>query len=99
MNNECPCETCEGKPPQLSENNIKFMRVWNLISNSFFYISTMDNVIPSGLNWTNVESIFRLTRIKPTRLLIRRIRVAEQLTLERARMNAQNEVKKNGKSS
>lgn len=96
MKQDAPCEMCEGRPPQLNIDNLKFMRVWNLISNSFFYVSTMDAVIPTGINWANVEAVFRLNHIKASRALIRRIRIAEQLTIERANAT-NNEVKNNGK--
>lgn len=95
MNQDVPCQTCEGRPPQLNDDNIRFLRIWNLVSNSFFYVSTMESVVPTGMNWTNVESILRLSRIKASRMLIRRIMVAERLTIERA--NEANEVKRNDK--
>lgn len=96
MKQDAPCESCKGRPPQLTEDNVRFLRIWNLVSNSFFYVSTMENVIPVGMNWTNVESIFRLSHVKASRMLIKRIMVAERLTIERAN-NAINEVKKNDK--
>ena len=78
------CETCEGRPPKLSEENIRFMGVWNLLENSFYYVSTMEKVIPTGLNWVNVEAILKLFHIRPTRLLIKRIKLAETLVIKQA---------------
>lgn len=78
------CETCEGRPPKLLASNMQFMNVWNLINNSFNYTSTMENVFPTSLNWANVEVILRMFHIKPARSLIKRIRLAETLTIKRA---------------
>lgn len=78
------CETCEGRPPKLLESNVQFMHVWDLVSNSFNYASTMETVFPTCLNWSNVEVLLRMFHIKPARPLIKRIRLAETLTIKRA---------------
>lgn len=84
LGQELQCETCSGRPPKLSEENIRFMGTWNLLENSFYYVSTMEKIIPTGLNWANVESILKLFHIRPTRLLIKRIKLAESLVIKQA---------------
>ena len=84
LGKELQCETCEGRPPTLNKENISFMGIWRLLENSFYYVSTMEKVIPTGLNWANVESILKLFHIRPTRLLVKRIKLAETLVIKHA---------------
>lgn len=90
---EPECDTCEGRPPELLDINKQFMQVWNLVSNSFYYASTMESVFPTGLNWANVEVVLRMFRIKQTRMLIKQIRLAETLTIKSARETLKNKEK------
>lgn len=84
LGRELHCETCEGRPPKLNKENKRFMGVWNLLQNSFYYVGTMERIIPTGLNWANVETILRLFHIRSTRLLIKQIKLAETLVIKQA---------------
>lgn len=64
------------------QGNIPFFKLWNIAQRCFHYVGTMDGIYPMSLNWTDIESIARINKIKLTRILIEKLNVAESLSIE-----------------
>ena len=64
------------------QGNIPFFKLWNVAQRCFHYVGTMDGIYPMSLNWTDIESIARINKIKLTRILIEKLNVAESLSIE-----------------
>lgn len=62
--------------------NIDFLRFWNSVSRCFHFVGTMEGIYPVSLNWTDIETMARITHVKLTPRLLQKLSVAEQKTIE-----------------
>ena len=64
------------------QGNIPFFKLWNIAQRCFHYVGTMDGIYPASLNWSDIESIARINKIKLNRVLLNKLNVAERLSIE-----------------
>lgn len=55
---------------------------WNKISRCFHYVGTMDGIYPVSLNWVDVETMAKLTRVKLNSKMLKKLSVAEEMTIK-----------------
>ena len=78
----CDCEHCPDCCPKPLENNVTFLAFWNKVSRCFHYVGTMDGVYPVSLNWVDVETMARLTRVKLNSKMLKKLSLAEEMTIK-----------------
>ena len=55
---------------------------WNKVNRCFHYASTMDGIYPVSLNWTDVETMARLTRVNLNSKTLKKLSIAEEMTIQ-----------------
>ena len=66
----------------MTYNNIYFFSVWNTLSKCFHFLGLEFGTIPTGINWTDMEALARLYGIKLGKSMLKRIMVAEEMTIK-----------------
>ena len=64
------------------QGNIPFFKLWNIAQRCFHCVGTMEDIYPTALNWSDIESIARINKIKLNRILVNKLSVAERLSIE-----------------
>lgn len=81
-NTSYDCDQCPDCCPKPLKGNILFLQFWNRVSHCFHYVGTMDGIYPVSLNWTDVEAMSRLTKIKLNSVMLSKLEIAQSKTIE-----------------
>ena len=81
-NKEVNCNGCPDKIPDVTEGNIKTMQFFGVAANCVRYVSTMESVTITGFDWVNVKAVAELSGIKITKLMMKRLRLIENLLIK-----------------
>ena len=87
-NKEINCKNCPDKIPDVQEGNIKTMMFFGVASNCVRYVSTMENVMVTGIDWVNLKALAELSGITITRSMMKRLRIIESLLIKESVQNA-----------
>ena len=64
------------------------MHFFGLAANCVRYVGTMDGVMVTGIDWTNLKALAELSRVKVTQPMMKRLRVIESLLIKESVENA-----------
>lgn len=64
------------------------MMFFHMASNCVRYVSTMDGIMVTGMDWVNVKTLAELNKLKITKPMMRRLRVIETLLIKESVGNA-----------
>lgn len=81
-NKNVDCEHCPDKCPAPLKGNISFLKFWNKVSRCFHYVGTMDGVYPVSLNWTDIETMARIHKVKLNSAMLSKLEIAQDKTME-----------------
>lgn len=76
------CEGCPDRIPDLRTNNIPAMSLYLKASNCLRYISGMERIYVSGIDWVNLKTIAELEQIPITKSMMKRLLLIENLLIE-----------------
>ena len=58
------------------------MQFFGMASNCVRYVSTMENIMVTGIDWVNLKAVADLSGIKITKPMMRRLRLIESLLIK-----------------
>lgn len=83
------CESCPDKVPDLRNGNKKTMVFFEgMAVNCVRYVSTMEAIMVTGIDWVNLKAVAELSGVKITRAMMKRLRTIESLLIKESIENA-----------
>lgn len=71
------------------------MRFWGMALNCVRYVSTMESIMVAGIDWINLMAVAKLSGIKITQPMMRRLRIIESLLIKESKESVENAGKRN----
>ena len=73
------------------------MQFFGMAANCVRYVSTMESVMVTGIDWVNLKAVAELSGIKITRPMMKRLRIIESLLIKESVTDAGQRNKVSGK--
>lgn len=64
------------------------MKFFGIASNCVKYISTMEDIMVTGIDWVNLKALAELSGVKITKPMMKRLRIIENLLIKESVENA-----------
>ena len=63
------------------------MQFFGMASNCVRYVSTMENIMVTGIDWVNLKAVAELSGVKITKPMMKRLRLIESLLIKESVKN------------
>ena len=64
------------------------MRFYDIAVNCVRYVATMESIMVTGIDWTNLKAVAELSGVRITKPMMKRLRVIETLLIKESIENA-----------